>query len=80
MDYKDVQRIKNNVPELNVVSPMLFGNSSLAYYEDRKASISVVGVEPSYAAIQNPLMRYGRYINDMDLKNNRKVCVIQKKV
>jgi putative ABC transport system permease protein len=80
MDYKDVQRIKNNVPELNVVSPMLFGNSSFAYYEDRKASISVVGVEPSYAAIQNPLMRYGRYINDMDLKNNRKVCVIQKKV
>ena len=80
MDYKDVQRIKNNVPELNVVSPMLFGNSSFAYYEDRKASISVVGVESSYAAIQNPLMRYGRYINDMDLKNNRKVCVIQKKV
>lgn len=80
MDYKDVQRIKNNVPELNVVSPMLFGNSSFAYYEDRKASISVVGVEPSYAAIQNPLMRYGRYINDMDLKNSRKVCVIQKKV
>jgi putative ABC transport system permease protein len=80
MDYKDVQRIKNNVPELNVVSPMLFGNSRFAYYGDRKTSINVIGVEPSYAAIQDPLMRYGRYINDMDLKNNRKVCVIQKKV
>lgn len=80
MDYKDVQRIKNNVPELDVVSPMLFGNSSFAYYGDRKTSISVTGVEPSYAAIQDPMLRYGRFINDMDLKDNRKVCVIQKKV
>ena len=80
MDYKDVERLKNRVPELDVVSPMIFGNSSLAYYGDRKTSISVSGIEPSYQAIQNPRMRYGRYINDMDIKYRRKVCVIEKKV
>ena len=80
MDYKDVERVKNRVPELDVVTPMLFGNSSYAYYGDRKTSISVVGVEPSYAAIQDPTLRYGRFINEMDIKNGRKVCVIQKKV
>ena len=80
MDYKDVERLKQRVPELDVVTPILFGNSSFAYYGDRKASISVSGVEPSYQAIQDPMLRYGRYINEMDIKDRRKVCVIQKKV
>jgi ABC-type antimicrobial peptide transport system, permease component len=80
MDYKDVERLKLQIPELDVVTPVLFGNSSFAYYGDRKANISVTGVEPSYRAIQDPLMRYGRYINEMDIKHCRKVCVIQKKV
>ena len=80
MDYKDIARLKQQVPELDVVTPILFGNSSFAYYGDRKATISVSGVEPTYRAIQDPLLRYGRYINEMDIKERRKVCVIQKKV
>ena len=80
MDYNDIARLKQQVPELDVVTPILFGNSSFAYYGDRKATISVSGVEPTYRAIQDPLLRYGRYINEMDIKARRKVCVIQKKV
>ena len=80
MDYNDIARLKQQVPELDVVTPILFGNSSFAYYGDRKATISVSGVEPTYRAIQGPLLRYGRYINEMDIKERRKVCVIQKKV
>lgn len=78
MDYKDVKRLRQQIPELDVVTPLLFGNSMYAYYGDRKSSISVMGVEPSYSAVQEPTMRYGRYINEMDIKNRRKVCVIQK--
>ena len=80
MDYKDIQRLKSRVPELDVVTPLLFGNGGYAYYADRKTHVEVSGAEPSYQKIQDPLLLYGRYINDMDIRDSRKVCVIGKKV
>ncbi|MBQ9355989.1 MAG: ABC transporter permease [Prevotella sp.] len=79
MDYNDVQRVKNRVPELDVVTPLLFSNGGTAYAGDRKSTVGIDGVMPDYADISGPKMRYGRYLNDMDLAQRRKVCVIQKK-
>jgi putative ABC transport system permease protein len=79
MDYKDVQRVKNRVPELDVVTPLLFSNGGTAYAGDRKSTVGIDGVMPDYAYISGPKLRYGRYLNDMDLAQRRKVCVIQKK-
>ena len=79
MDYKDVERIRRNVPELDVVSPVLFSNGGNAYYGDRKATISINGVQPDYQRVNEPQLFYGRYINESDMKHHRKVCVIGKK-
>ena len=79
MDYKDIDRVKQRVPELDVVSPLLFSNGGTAYYGDRKASVGINGVKPDYQYINNPKMFYGRYLNDLDIANHRKVCVIGKK-
>ena len=79
MEYKDVERLKNRVPELDVVSPMLFSNGGTAYYGDRKATVGINGVQADYQRVSEPKMRYGRYLNDMDVAQRRKVCVIQKK-
>ena len=79
MEYKDVERIKSRVPELDVVSPVLFSNGGTAYYGDRKTSVSVNGVLPDYQRVNEPKIRYGRYLNDMDIAQRRKVCVIGKK-
>ena len=38
------------------------------------------GVMPDYRNVEAPLLFYGRFINDMDIQNNRKVCVIGKRV
>ena len=35
---------------------------------------------PNYAKVESPKLRYGRYINDMDVSLRRKVCVIGKHV
>ena len=51
-----------------------------AYYGDRRSSISMQGVTPDYARINEPKMYYGRYLNEMDVRQHRKVCVIGKKV
>ena len=79
MDYKDVDRIKSRVPELDVVSPVLFSNGGAAYYGDRKATVGVQGVKPEHQYVVSPRIFYGRYLNDMDLAQKRKVCVIGKK-
>ena len=79
MDYKDVERIRRAVPELDVVTPMLFSNGGTAYYGDHKATVGVSGAMPEFARINQPKMYYGRYIDEADIRDHRKVCVIQKK-
>ena len=80
MVYKDVDRLKAQVPELDVITPMVsrWGNS--AVYGDKRNSCHMSGVMPEYAQVMEPKLVYGRYLNDVDLKMRRKVCVIGKKV
>ena len=80
MVYKDVDRLKQKVPELDAVAPMLMGRGGTAYYGDQKTSPNMQGSVPEVAQIMEPKIYYGRYLNDMDVKEHRKVCVIGKKV
>ena len=83
MDYKDISRLKQRVPELDVVAPVLFsprGGSNTAYYGDQQTTPRVQGTSPDYALVVTPKLYYGRYINEMDMKERRKVCVIGKKI
>ena len=83
MDYKDITRLRQRVPELDVVAPVLFspwGRSNTAYYGDQKTTPRIQGVTPDYAQVVTPKLFYGRYINEVDMKEHRKVCVIGKKI
>lgn len=79
MDYNDVVRIRRSVPELDVVTPLLFSNGSIACFGDRKATVGVSGAMPDYRYVNEPKMYYGRYLDEADIREHRKVCVIQKK-
>ena len=79
MDYNDVARLKQSIPELDVVSPVLFSNGGTAYFGDRKSTVGINGVQPDYRLVNEPKLYYGRYLNEMDLVQKRKVCVIGKK-
>ena len=79
MNYNDVTRLKQRIPELDVVSPVLFSNGGTAYFGDRKTTVSINGVQPDYSRVNEPKLYYGRFLNDMDLAQKRKVCVIGKK-
>ena len=83
MDYKDITRLRQRVPELDVVAPVLFspwGRSNTAYYGDQKTTPRIQGVTPDYAQVVTPKLFYGRYINEVDMKEHRTVCVIGKKI
>ena len=80
MDNHDVERIQQRVPELDVVTPILFGGSKQAVQGDNYYDGFVLGVMTEMQKVQAPKMAYGRYLNEMDITQLRKVCVIGKKV
>ena len=80
MDYKDIERLKAQVPELDIVTPNLSRWGCNAVHGDKKFSCNVKGLLPDYANVEQPRLRYGRFLNDMDIAQRRKVCVIGKKV
>ena len=81
MEYSDVDRLKNLMPELETVSPTVSLWGKTAVRGDNAYSSAIVkGVRADYARIEAPKLMYGRYLNDADLANERKVCVLGKKV
>ena len=80
MDLNDMDRLRQQVPELDVITPMLFSSSKNIVYGDKKYQSSINGVNPDYAKVSSPKIYYGRYINEMDVKQQRKVCILGKQV
>lgn len=80
MSYRDVDRLKAQVPQLDFVCPALMRNTGNIIFNDKKMAASFKGQVPDYARIEPPRLYYGRYINEMDIAQDRKVCVIGKKV
>ncbi len=80
MDINDISRLRQHIPELDIVTPLLFGNRKNVISGDKSFSAPCVGVNPEYRHVTEPVLYYGRYINEMDVRQQRKVCVIGKQV
>ncbi len=79
---EDVILLKNNIPEIQYLAPVLFGGggNNNVTRNDKAGSFGVKGNYPSYNKIDESIMIYGRYINDIDIVENRKVCVLGERV
>jgi len=80
MSYSDVERLRTQVPELDVVTPMVSKWDVIAVQGDKKSSCVMKGLIPEYTEVEAPKLFYGRYINEMDMQQRRKVCVIGKRI
>ena len=80
LSYTDVDRLKLMVPELDVVTPVVSNWGQTALRKERTADCSVKGVRADYSKVETPKLRYGRYINETDVMQERKVCVIGRRV
>ena len=80
MEMSDLQSLRQQTPELDVISPMLFGGRKNVVYGDKTFSGSTQGVNPDFSKVSTPKIFYGRYINEMDVRQQRKVCVIGKQI
>ena len=81
LEYSDVDRLKAMVPELETVSPSVsLWGKSVTRDENTSSRAVVKGARADYANIETPKIKYGRWINDADNLQERKVCVIGKRV
>ncbi len=84
MEAEDIEYLKNNVPELELITPKNFGgnyNSGPNVIRGRKSgAFYIKGDYPDYTLIDPCTVLKGRWINEMDIRERRKVCVIGEKV
>ena len=81
MTYEDLDRLKNLMPELETVTAVVsLWNKSVTRDDYSYSEAVVKGCRADYANIETPRMTYGRWLNDSDNAQERKVCVIGKNV
>ncbi len=80
LTYTDIERMKQMVPELETVTPVISQWGQTAVNGTNSVNANVKCVEADYSKIEEPRIRYGRYLNESDIIQERKVCVIGRRV
>ena len=80
LENKDVDRIQQMIPEVDVVTPNLTRWGIQVTYQENMISGTLKGLYPIYAQIEEPQITMGRYINEIDVREYRKVCVIGSRI
>ena len=78
---EDYQQIRDKVKGIEYAASRFncWGNFTVRY-KDKYSSFSVLGVSPEMMYLENQTPFLGRYINELDMKNRRKVAVLGTKV
>ena len=79
LEIDDVERVAS-VPGVAMATPSIAQWGKQAVYEGQKYECNVRGLYPNYEQLEHQEMAYGRFINDVDIREGRKVCVIGKRV
>ena len=80
LDNKDVERVQQMIPEIDVVTPNLTRWGIRVTYQEKMISGTLKGLYPIYSKIEEPQITIGRYINEIDIREYRKVCVLGSRV
>ncbi|MEG1563085.1 MAG: ABC transporter permease [Bacteroides sp.] len=80
LENKDIERLRTSVKGIEVITPSTARWGVKAVYQDKKYDCCIKGLYPDYSKIETQKLAYGRFINDVDIKEARKVCVIGKRV
>ncbi|WP_302573761.1 ABC transporter permease [uncultured Duncaniella sp.] len=79
MNLQDADNIRRAIPDIENSSSVNFMWAN-ALYGDKKSNAQLTGVENKYDKIFEPIIFDGRFLNEADNANYRKVCVLGKKV
>ncbi|MCX2738329.1 ABC transporter permease [Pontibacter anaerobius] len=81
MTNDDVAAIKAKVPEVGVVAPsnQLWGDFAVNY-QDKSSAFTVNGETPEVLFVKPLIIKTGRFVNDIDIQEKRKVAVVGPRV
>lgn len=81
MENEDLDLLKSSFGErTKYVTPMNSSGSYNVSVGENNMDCSLVGTSPSYLHVIPSQMMYGRYLNEVDMHERRKVCVIGRQV
>jgi len=82
MKYRDVDMVRERIKGVEYVSPMLWsgGGDNNVVNGEKVGSFAVRGCLPEYFNIESQRVPYGRLLNDIDIREKRKVCLIGTRV
>ena len=75
MDNDDVKAV-SKLREVLYTSGIIWGSEMACTHGERKGDYQLMGYMPDYQQINPQKILYGRYLNDIDIAQKRKVCVI----
>lgn len=75
----DIDNMRKSIPEISASSAVTT-YSTTAIHGDKSYATQIQGIESQYPLINKPVIYEGRFINDSDGSNDRKVCVLGKRV
>lgn len=80
----DIELLKRNVPEIDVLAPRNqlngYSEGNNVTHNNKAGTFEVYGDYPDFMKIQPKKLMQGRFLNEKDLTDSRKVCVIGKRV
>lgn len=80
LKIEDIQAIKQNFPQIRMISPRSTEGGVLVKYGTKYSNYSVTGDEPAQNDMfKKPIVK-GRFIDQDDMKYGKKVCVIGQEI
>lgn len=83
VDMSDIEAIKKKIKGVDMLSPIFskwtYNGENNVFYGTKGGNFSLKGVLPNYIEIDRGKILYGRFINETDIAESRKVCVLGKK-
>ncbi|MDC1106144.1 ABC transporter permease [Prolixibacteraceae bacterium] len=85
IELNDIDIISNKIKGIKYIAPRIglyktFNDGMNVYYKDKKGNYRINGDYPVYSKMDAFKILEGRFLNELDIVNDRKVCVIGKTV
>jgi putative ABC transport system permease protein len=82
--YEDMKALYTHIPEIDIIAPRIraggYRHETIVTRGERQGAYEVAGVVPDENKVDPVILSIGRYINQVDIENKRKVAVVGKKV
>ena len=73
---EDYRQIRGKVDHVDKITARYFARNTLISYGGQQAAFDIRGVHPDHLFLEKTIITSGRYLNEMDLTERRKVCVV----